>query len=240
MKQIKTLLTAVCLCIFLSVPMTAFAAPEPEPATWTENMEGKPADAGEDVESAGYERVAEAKQETGTAPEAGEKKETKQEAETEQAEANPQAAMKNSGTLRIQNAAAGTGERLSGAVFAVYENNGAKKGELTLKDGAASLSLPAGDYYLKQIKAPSGYGTEPARIVFAVWGGETTLAEVTSEIDLKNVNPQDIIPKTGQIPPVRAYVFSLFCFAAAFLCGFELRRMDGRNQRKGGAHLWQC
>ena len=147
--------------------------------------------------------------------------------------------MKNSGTLRIQNAAAGTGERLSGAVFAVYENNGTKKGELTLKDGAASLSLPAGDYYLKQLKAPSGYGAEPARIVFAVWGGETTLAEVTSEIDLKNVNPQDIIPKTGQIPPVRAYVFSVFCFAAAFPCGFKLRRMDGRNQGKGGAHLWQ-
>ena len=59
MKQIKTLLTAVCLCIFLSVPMTAFAAPEPEPATWTESMEGKPADAGEDVESAGYEKAAE-------------------------------------------------------------------------------------------------------------------------------------------------------------------------------------
>jgi len=119
MKQIKTLLTAVCLCIFLSVPMTAFAAPEPEPATWTESMEGKPADAGEDVGSANYERVSEAKQETGTSPEAGEKKGTKQEAETGQAEAKTQAAMKSSGTLRIQNAAAGTGERLSGAVFAV-------------------------------------------------------------------------------------------------------------------------
>ena len=220
MKQIKTIFTTVCLFLLLSVPMTAWAAPEPEPVTWTETMESKPADveAGEETENAVYERGAETKQE---------------------AEAKSQAAQRDSGTLRIQNAAAGTGERLSGAVFAVYENNGAKKGELTLKDGAASLSLPAGDYYLKQIKAPSGYGTEPARIVFAVWGGETTLAEVTSEIDLKNVNPQDIIPKTGQIPPVRAYVFSLFCFAAAFLCGFELRRMDGRNQRKGGAHLWQ-
>ena len=156
MKQIKTLLTAVCLCIFLSVPMTVFAAPEPEPATWTESMEGKPADAGEDVESAGYERAAETKQETGTSPEAGDKKETKQKAETEQAEAKPQAAMKNSGTLRIQNAAAGTGERLSGAVFAVYEKDGAKAGEVTLQEGTVSLSLPAGDYYLKQLKAPSG------------------------------------------------------------------------------------
>lgn len=212
MKQIKTLLTAVCLCIFLSVPMTAFAAPEPEPATWTESMEGKPADAGEDAESAGYERVAEAK---------------------------TQAAMKNSGTLRIQNAAAGTGERLSGALFAVYEKDGAKAGEVTLQEGTASLSLPAGDYYLKQLKAPSGYGVEPARIVFAISKGEITLAEVTSEIDLKNVNPQDIIPKTGQTPPVRAYALSILCFAAALLCAFKLYCMEGGNRKKGGVRSWQ-
>lgn len=212
--------------------MTAFVAPEPEPATWTESMEGKPADAGEDVESAGYEKAAETGQETGTSPEAGEKKETRQEAE-------PQAAMKNSGTLRIQNAAEGTGERLSGAVFAVYEKDGAKAGEVTLQTGTASLSLPAGDYYLKQRKAPSGYGVEPARIAFAISKGEITLAEVTSEIDLKNVNPQDIIPKTGQTPPVRAYALSTLCFAAALLCAFKLRRMDGGNRKKGGARSWQ-
>ena len=223
MKQIKTLLTAVCLYIFLSVPMTVFAAPEPEPATWTESMEGKPADAGEDVESANYESVAE----------------TKQKAETGQAEAKPQAAMKKSGTLRIQNAAAGTGERLSGAVFAVYEKDGAKAGEVTLQEGTASLSLPAGDYYLKQLKAPSGYGVEPARIVFAISKGEITLAEVTSEIDLKNVNPQDIIPKTGQTPPVRAYALSILCFAAALLCAVKLYCMDGGERKKGGMRSWQ-
>lgn len=239
MKQIRTIFTAVCLCIFLSMPMTVFAAPEPEPATWTENMEGRPADAGEDVESAVDEKGAKAEQETGTAPETEERKEIKQEAEAEQAETKPQAAVKNSGTLRIQNAAAGTGERLSGAVFAVYERDGAKTGELTLQEGTASLSLPMGDYYLKQLKAPSGYGVEPARIVFAISKGEITLAEVTSEIDLTNVNPQDIIPKTGQTPPVRAYAFSALCFAAALICGFKLRRMDGGERKKGGARSWQ-
>lgn len=226
MKQIKAIFTMVCLFIFLSMPVTAFAAPEPEPATWTESMEGKPADAGEDVESAGYEKAAETGQET------GEKKETRQEAE-------PQAAMKNSGTLRIQNAAAGTGEKLSGAVFAVYEKGGTKAGELTLKEGAASLPLPAGDYYLKQQKAPSGYGVEPARIVFSISEGETTLAEVTSEIDLANVNPQDIIPKTGQIPPVWAYALSMLCFAAAFFCGFKLWRMEAGEREEGGVYSWR-
>lgn len=232
MKQIKAIFTMVCLFIFLSMPVTAFAAPEPEPATWTESMEGKPADAGEDVESAGYEKAAETGQETGTSPEAGEKKETRQEAE-------PQAAMKNSGTLRIQNAAAGTGERLTGAVFAVYGKDGAKTGELALQEGTASLSLPAGDYYLKQQKAPSGYGVEPARIVFSISERETTLAEVTSEIDLANVNPQDIIPKTGQIPPVWAYALSMLCFAAAFFCGFKLWRMEAGEREEGGVYSWR-
>lgn len=196
MKQIKTIITAICLFMLLSVPMTAWAAPEPEPVTWTESMEGKPA-------------------------------------------AKPQVAGEDSGTLRIQNAAARTGEWLSGAVFAVYEKNGRKIGEHTLQEGAASLSLPAGEYYLKQQKAPAGYGVEPARIVFDISKGETTLAEITSEIDLTNVNPQDIIPQTGQAPPVRAYALSVLCFAAAFLCGFKLRRMGGGNQRKGGAYSWQ-
>ena len=154
-------------------------------------------------------------------------------------EAEPQAAMKNSGTLRIQNAAAGTGEKLSGAVFAVYEKGGTKAGELTLKEGAASLPLPAGDYYLKQQKAPSGYGVEPARIVFSISEGETTLAEVTSEIDLANVNPQDIIPKTGQIPPVWAYALSMLCFAAAFFCGFKLWRMEAGEREEGGVYSWR-
>ena len=237
MKQIKTIFTTVCLFLLLSVPMTAWAAPEPEPVTWTETMESKPADveAGEETENAVYERGAETKQEA----EADQEAKPKQETEPKKEEAKSQAAQRDSGTLRIQNAAAGTGERLSGAVFAVYEKDGAKAGEVTLQEGTASLSLPAGDYYLKQRKAPSGYGVEPARIVFAISKGEITLAEVTSEIDLTNVNPQDIIPKTGQTPPVRAYALSILCFAAALLCAVKLHRMDGGNRKKGGARSWQ-
>lgn len=211
MKQIRTIFTTVCLLLLLSVPMTAWAAPEPEPVTSTESMEGRATDAGKET--------------------------IKQEAEKE--EAKNQSSQGDSGIIQIQNAAAGTGERLSGAVFAVCERNGRKRGELTLQDGATSLSLPAGDYYLRQLKAPSGYGVEPARIVFAISKGETTLAEITSEIDLKNVNPQDIIPKTGQDSSVLAYAFSALCFTATFLCGFKLRQMDGGNRRKGGVRSWQ-
>ena len=80
---------------------------------------------------------------------------------------------------------------------------------------------------------------EPARIAFSISKGEITLAEVTSEIDLKNVNPQDIIPKTGQTPPVRAYALSILCFAATLLCAFKLYCLDGGNRKKGGARSWQ-
>ena len=238
MKQFKTIFTAICLFLFFSVPMTVLAAPEPEPVTWTENMEGRTADmdAGEEAESAAYERAAGTQQEAGADQEA--EKETKRETEPEPGEGKPQA-VKDSGTLRIQNAAAGTGERLTGAVFAVYGKDGAQTGELALQEGTASLSLPAGDYYLKQQKAPSGYGVEPARIVFSISEGETTLAEVTSEIDLANVNPQDIIPKTGQIPPVWAYALSMLCFAAAFFCGFKLWRMEAGEREEGGVYSWR-
>lgn len=249
MKQIRTILTAACLLMFLSVPMTAWAAPEPEHAMWTESMEGRTADADarEETGSAVYGEAAEAEQEAGQkqAAETGRKAEQKQETEEsreagqKQEGTKPQSTGGNSGTLRVQNAAAGTGEWLSGAVFTIHEKDGTKTGELTLREGTASISLPAGDYYLKQQKAPAGYGVEPARIAFTVSKGETTLAEVTSEIDLLNVNPQDIIPKTGETAPFQAYALSVLCFAAAFLCGYKLRRMDGGNRGKGGVCSWQ-
>lgn len=243
MKQIRTILTAACLLMFLSVPMTAWAAPEPEHAMWTESMEDRAvdADAGEETESDVHLETAEARQEAETDRKTEQMQETEEnrEARQKQEKAKPQATGENSGTLRIQNAAAGTGQWLSGAVFTIHEKDGTKTGELTLREGTASISLPAGDYYLKQQKAPAGYGVEPARIAFTVSKGETTLAEVTSEIDLLNVNPQDIIPKTGETAPFQAYALSVLCFAAAFLCGYKLRRMDGGNRGKGGVCSWQ-
>lgn len=281
MKQIRSILAAISLCLFLSVPILAFAASESEPDTLVGSMENRNVDAGagEEAGSAAYEKEAEAgqeieagqetetgqntvveekkeaeaghgaekKQEAGADREAEEKQDTgtgqeekpRQATEPEKEETTPQADREDFGILRIQNAAAGCGEQLSGAVFAVYKKGGTKIGELTLMEGAASLSLPLGEYYLKQLKAPAGYGVEPARIVFAIAKGETTLVEVTSETDLTNVNPQDIIPKTGQTPPVLAYDLSVLCFMAALWCGIKLWRMDGGSRRKGGAYPWQ-
>ena len=131
------------------------------------------------------------------------------------------------GTLEIINAGAGTGEKLSGGVFAVFVSSGRRIGEVTAEEGGAKLSLPAGDYYLKEREAPAGYLLEKARILFRVREGEVTLVEITSERDgnyLVGRDPREIIPKTGEGLPVLRYVFAAFCFGTAALCGFYLRR----------------
>ena len=142
------------------------------------------------------------------------------------------------GILWIHNAGAGTGEKLSGAVFAVYGNENKKIGELTVNNGKASLSLSQGSYYLKAVKAAPGYGVEAVRIHFTVVAGGTTLVEITSETDLENTNPQELIPKTGETPPVKIYAFSLSCYMAAILCGLVLWK-DGHKGEKHGTIIPQ-
>lgn len=129
------------------------------------------------------------------------------------------------GMLRIRNVGAGTGERLSGAVFAVY-GDGGKRAELTAQNGEAEVMLPEGEYYLKETRAASGYGVEEDGIRFAVTAGGTVLVEVTSEADLENTDPRELIPKTGEDIPAGNYALAVCCFLAAALCGYALRR-DG-------------
>lgn len=139
-------------------------------------------------------------------------------------EDSPEAGM---GILQILNAGEGTGEKLSGGVFAAYENSGKKIGEIVVQAGRGELPLPAGDYYLREREAPAGYLVEDARILFCIREGEVTLAEITSERDkdyLVGRNPQEIIPKTGEGFPAWRYALAAACFGAAALCGFYLRR----------------
>lgn len=142
------------------------------------------------------------------------------------------------GILWIHNAGAGTGEKLSGAVFAVYGNGNKKIGELTVKNGKASLSLSQGSYYLKAVKAAPGYGVEAVGIHFTVVAGGTTLIEITSETDLENTSPQELIPKTGETPPVKIYAFSMSCYLTAILCGLVLWK-DGHKGEKHGTIITQ-
>lgn len=86
------------------------------------------------------------------------------------------------GTLTIIKAAKGSGERLQGAVFGVYrKSDDGKVGELTTdKNGKASMELPEGDYYLKELTAPAGFSLLPDTIPFNI------KSETTRELVIEN------------------------------------------------------
>lgn len=123
------------------------------------------------------------------------------------------------GTLMLQNAGAGTGEKLSGAMFVIYGCDNKEIEEITIINGTASLSISEGNYYLKETKSAIGYYIETAHIHFTIKPNETTLVEITSEIDLDHTNPQKLIPKTGESIPIKIYILSIICFGIAMLCG---------------------
>lgn len=73
--------------------------------------------------------------------------------------------------LVIIKSAAGTGERLEGAVFGVYRDGSSTKiAELTTSEyGIASMTLASGDYYLRELRAPrGGYVAEKNAIPFTI------------------------------------------------------------------------
>lgn len=102
------------------------------------------------------------------------------------------------GAVRLLKLAEDTQEPLPGAVFGVYEAiNNEKLGELiTGADGAASLSLPAGGYYLIEQTAPEGFVLDESRIDFIVQNDETVELTVTNT-PVPPVEPDP--PTTGQI-----------------------------------------
>lgn len=145
------------------------------------------------------------------------------------------------GTLRVVKSAAGTGARLLGAVFTVYDSTDKKLADLTTNaEGVAELALTPGSYYLKETKAPEGYTLETARIPFTVTADSTTIVEVTNEKNngkpetsapenpdtpqVPDSTPEITIPKTGEPFPTFQYVLALLCFGAAAMCGYGLYR----------------
>lgn len=153
------------------------------------------------------------------------------------------------GTLRIVKSAAGTGARLSGAVFAVYDSTDKKLADLTSNaDGVAELDLAPGIYYLKETKAPESFKLETARILFTITADSRTVVEVTNEKegalapstpdnpgtpeipnDTSDNVPEITIPKTGEPFPVLQYALALLCFGAAAMCGLCLYRQNRKK-----------
>ena len=89
--------------------------------------------------------------------------------------------------------------------------------------------MPEGDYYLREKKSPAGFYGETARIRFSITEGLVTVVEINSERDLEHTNPQDIIPKTGEVFPLLPWGLSAICFLAALLCGVSLSRIKRKQ-----------
>jgi len=144
----------------------------------------------------------------------------------------------SSGALLLTNKESGTGNALEGAVFGVYDaKTDARAGALTTNaDGWAVTELPAGAYYLWQLRTPDGYLPEIKRIAVDVSAGKSALVELTSDIDpdwenSTEVAPPDepiIVPKTGTAPLPKVSAVVLVCIG---LCVFYFMRKLWRRRK---------
>ncbi|MDL2235718.1 hypothetical protein LJC07_06160 [Christensenellaceae bacterium OttesenSCG-928-L17] len=117
------------------------------------------------------------------------------------------------GTLEIIKNATDTGERLAGAVFGVYRtSDDAKVGELkTDKDGKASMELPAGDFYLKELTAPAGFQPIEGKIPFSIVSGATREIIVENEPIPENGGTLAIIKRAdGTDDRMEGVVFGIY------------------------------
>ena len=149
------------------------------------------------------------------------------------------------GTLKLVKRAAGSGQPLYGAVFEVFSLSDNKKaGEITSgSDGTAELTLHAGEYYLLEKTAPTGYKLETARILFRVKAGSNVKVEVTNMKDdggqpgqpmkpnpPSGGMPNISIPKTGEAFPTFHYTLGGVMLILAGVCGFALWK-ERRKER---------
>lgn len=141
--------------------------------------------------------------------------------------------------LQIIKSAAGSGKRLSGAVFSVFKDGSHEKiTELTTNEnGLASTTLEAGSYYLIETKAPNGYVAEKTKIPFVIAQKDKVVrVEVSNQesgaSSVPNTNNPSTggsgtsigIPKTGQRSSSLPQIL-LICagFSLAFACMYILR-----------------
>lgn len=89
------------------------------------------------------------------------------------------------------------GKALSGAVFGIYDSTTREKLDEITTDryGEATLMLEAGGYYLRELKAPSGYVVSADKVDFKIKAGEIKEIVVTNKV-LESEKP------TTSTPPV--------------------------------------
>jgi uncharacterized surface anchored protein len=121
----------------------------------------------------------------------------------------PEASAEPTGNLNLTKKAEITGARLSGAVFGIYNAlNNVKVSDITTgADGTTVCALPAGSYYLLELKAPSGFALEPAQIPFEVIVNNIVKVEVTDMADKGGVR---LTAKNAAGSPLEGAVFGVY------------------------------
>jgi uncharacterized surface anchored protein len=135
----------------------------------------------------------------------------------------------NQGRIEIVTRAAGSGNLLSGGIYAVYRVSDSQQiGQATTgADGTAHIMAEPGMYYIRELRPTYGYFLETERIFLEVSARETVIMELTKVRDFSIADlPPDAegngiihITQTGQIKPTNYYISGCLMIAVSFVCG---------------------
>ena len=124
----------------------------------------------------------------------------------------PPAPESKPGKLLIIKKAEKTGTLLKGAVFGAYRASDDKRmGEITTdRYGEATLELAAGEYYLRELEAPTGFRLDSGRIAFRIKSEETKEVTVTNKQEASTAGSLLIIKKSEDGKPLSGAVFGIY------------------------------
>jgi len=162
----------------------------------------------------------------------------------------PSTAQPRQGRIEIITRAEQSGNPIVGVVFGVYRvSDNVRITEITTDfNGLASLSLPQGEYFLRNYAVPFGFLHERARIFFTVSGTGTVKIDVTAQRD-SNIPYADYgfiaLPQTGELLPIRDYVLGgvfvvlgLFFIYKLWKQGRPNEPNETKNNKRKGAKAY--
>ena len=116
------------------------------------------------------------------------------------------------GKLLVIKKAKKTGTLLKGAVFGIYRTSDDKRmGKITTDHyGEATLELAAGEYYLRELEAPTGFKLDSGRIAFRIKSEETKEITVTNKQEASTAGSLLVIKKSEDGKLLSGAVFSVY------------------------------
>jgi uncharacterized surface anchored protein len=140
------------------------------------------------------------------------------------------------GRIEIFTHAAGSGNSLSGGIYAVYRASDSRRvAELTTNTGGmVYLNVEAGLYFIRELRPTFGFSLETERIFLEVGVNEIVTVEITKQRDanIPYLPPDDdgggfiYITQTGQALPMLQYIGGGLLIAVAVIsAGLILREL---------------